>query len=116
GLGDVYKRQVRSSENVSPEGRVQAAIRALGAAQRVQEKKQAVAALAAVRHRKAAEALMGLLADPVVGVEAGQAALGLAEALRGSERDAARKLAEAVRSANLSPELNKRAEQSLNRK
>lgn len=109
-------RLVRSSESVAPEARVKATLDALKAAQRPQEKKQAVAALASVKHRKAADALLGLMRDSELKTEAAQAALSLADALRKSDRGMAVKLAKAVKQADVSPDLNKKAEQSLKKK
>ena len=109
-------RLVKTSESSEPQPRVAAAVAALKAATRPQEKTQAVSALAAVGHRSAADALMPLLADAEIGKDAAQGALTLADKLWKPDRNTAKRLAEAVKTANLSPELVKKAEDVLGRK
>lgn len=109
-------RLVKTSESSAPQPRVAAAVAALKAATRPQEKTQAVSALAAVGHRSAADALMPLLADAEIGKDAAQGALTLADKLWKPDRNTSKRLAEAVKTANLSPELVKKAEDVLGRK
>ena len=65
--------------------------------------------------KRAADAIKPYLSDPKFRKEAGLAAMTLAEALRRSDRPAARELAQAVRDAGLSDDLNRRADAILNR-
>lgn len=109
-------RLVKSEEDEPAQLRVEAALAALNAAGRPQEKTQAISALAAIKDRKAADALIKLLADPAVKMDAAHAALNLADALRKPDRGSAKRLAEAVQKANLSPDLTKRAGESLRKK
>ncbi len=109
-------RLIKTSESVEPKARVAAATGALQAATRPQEKTQAVSALASVAHRSAADALLPLLADAEIGKDAAQGALTLADKLWRPDRNTAKRLAEAVKTANLSPELVKKAEDLLGRK
>ena len=57
-----------------------------------------------------------LLADAEIGKDAAQGALTLADKLWKPDRKTAKGLAEAVKTANLSPELVKKAEDLLGRK
>jgi len=107
---------VRNASGESAQARVDAALAALKAAGRDQERKQAVSALATIPDRKAAEAVLQLLANSSLKKDAAEAALSLADTLRKKDRGTARRLAEAVKRENISPELNKRADQSLNKK
>jgi HEAT repeat protein len=110
-------RLVKAEENKdTAQARVDATLAALKAAGRPQEKTQALSALAAIKDRKAADAIIKLLADAATQTDAATAALSLADGLRKQDRGSAKKLAEAVKKANLSPALNKKAEESLNKK
>ncbi|MFO1531023.1 MAG: HEAT repeat domain-containing protein [Kiritimatiellia bacterium] len=109
-------RLVKTSETAPPEARVAAALAALKAAPRPQEKTQAVSALAAVTHRSAADALIPLLADAEIGASAAQGALSLGNNLWKPDRGSAKRLAEAVKKANPSPDLVQKADDLLNRK
>ena len=109
-------RQVKAAADEPAQARVDAALAALKASGREQEKKQVLSALASIKDRKAADAIIKLLADPAVKTDAAHAALLLADALRKPDRGSSKKLAEAVKKANISPDLNKKAEQSLNKK
>ncbi len=109
-------RLVKIEEGEPVQARVDAALAALKAAGRDQERKQAISALSSIRGRKAADAIIKLLADPSVKADAAHGALTLANALRKPDRGSAKKLAEAVKKANISPDLNKKADESLNKK
>lgn len=110
-------RLAKASEQEPGAARVAAVQAAMKTARRDQERKLAVSSLGAIADRKAADALLPLLADPQWGRDAGTAALNLADALRRvNDRSTARKLAEAVKAANLGDELNKRADSILNRR
>jgi hypothetical protein len=106
-------RLVESDDKPPAASRVEAAVAALKAARRADERKLALTALASVQEGKAAEALRGYLTDPDLQEDAGTAALTLAERLRRSQADAARQLVQAVREANISDELNKKADSLL---
>ena len=73
------------------------------AAPRDEEKKLLLSALASVPDKRAAEAIRPYLSDPKFQKEAGLAAMTLAEALRRSDRPAARELAQAVQGRRASP-------------
>ncbi len=109
-------RLVRNGASEPSMARVDAALAALKTAGRDQEKKQVLSALASIKDRKAADAIIKLLTDTAVKTDAAQAALLLADALRKPDRGTSKKLAEAVKKANISPELDNRAEQLLRKK
>jgi HEAT repeat protein len=106
-------RLIEADEKQPAPARVEAAVAALKAARRPDERKLALSALAAVQDRRAAEALRGFLKDSDLQEEAGTAGLTLAERMRRSNAAAARELAQAVRDANISDELNKKADSLL---
>jgi hypothetical protein len=108
-------RLVRSSETESPAARVDAALAAMKAAPRDEERKLLLSALGSVPDRKAAEAIKPYLSDPKFQKEAGLAALNLAESLRKPDRSLARELAQAVKDAALSEDLTRRADAILKR-
>ena len=108
-------RLVKSADKEPAAARVDAALAAMKIAPRDEEKKLVLSALASVPDKRAAEAIRPYLSDPKLQREAGLAALSLAEALRRSDRSAARELAQAVKDAGLSDDLNRRADAILNR-
>jgi HEAT repeat protein len=108
-------RLVKTSETEPAAARVDAALAALKAARRDQEKKLALSSLGAIPDRRAGEALLPMLKDSQWGKDAGTAALNVADALRRRDRNTARTLAEAVKAANLSEDLNQRADSLLRR-
>jgi HEAT repeat protein len=108
-------RLVKNADKEPAAARVDAALAAMKVAPRDEEKKLLLSALASVPDKRAAEAIRPYLSDPKFQKEAGQAAMTLAEALRRSDRTAARELAQAVRDAGLSDDLNRRADAILNR-
>jgi HEAT repeat protein len=108
-------RLVKSADKEPAAARVDAALAAMKAAPRDEEKKLLLSALASVPDKRAAEAIRSYLSDPKFQREAGVAAMTLAEALRRSDRSAARELAQAVKDAGLSDDLNRRADAILNR-
>jgi len=109
-------RLIRSVESEPAQARVEAALAALKAASRDQEKRQVLSALASIKDRKAADAILKLLQDPALKTDAAHAALSLADALQKSDRNSARKLAEAVKKADISPDLTHKADESLKKK
>jgi len=108
-------RLVKSADKEPAAARVDAALAAMKAAPRDEEKKLLLSALASVPDKRAAEAIRPYLSDPKFQKEAGLAAMTLAEALRRSDRSVARELAQAVKDAGLSDDLNRRAGAFLNR-
>jgi HEAT repeat protein len=106
-------RLVKSSDKEAAPARVDAALAAMKAAPRDEEKKLLLSALASVPDRKAAEAIKPYLSDPKFQKEAGLAAMNLAEALRKPDRPLAKELAQAVKQAGLSDDLTGRAEAIL---
>ena len=109
-------RLVKSSDKEAASARLDALFAALKAAKRDEEKKLLVSALGSVPDRKTAEALKPFLSDPHLRQEAGLAAMTLAEILRKQDKPTARELAQAVRDANLSAALNRKADALLGRK
>jgi len=108
-------RLVKSAEKEPAAARVDAALAAMKVAPRDEERRLLLSALASVPDKRAAEAVRPYLSDPKFQREAGLAAMTLAEALRRSDRPTARELAQAVRDAGLSDDLNRRADAFLNR-
>ena len=106
-------RLIQSADKGTPAERVRAALAALKAAQRPEDKKQVLSALASVTNVKAADAFKSLLADPALKDDASLAAISLAEALFKSDRTAAKSLAQAIKSASPSPGVLRRAEAVL---
>jgi hypothetical protein len=106
-------RLVKSSDKEPAAARVDAALAAMKAAPRDEEKKLLLSALASVPDRKAAEAIRSYLSDPKLQQEAGLAALNLAESLRKPDRPVAKELAQAVKQAGLSDDLTRRADAIL---
>jgi HEAT repeat protein len=106
---------VKSAAAEPAESRVDAALAAMDACRRNDEKKLILSALGSVPHAKAVAAIKPMLTDANLKNEAGAAALTLADALRRTDRRAVRDLAQAVKDANISKSLNDRADRLLNR-
>ncbi len=106
-------RLAGSSDKEPAAARVDAALAAMNAATRDEDKKLALSALASVPDAKAANAIRPFLSDPQFKAEAGQAGLTLAEALLKSDKQAAKHLAQAVKDEDVSPELRARADAVL---
>lgn len=102
-------RLVKAAEKEPAAARLDVVSAALKATKRNEEKKLLLSALASVADRQAAEAIKPFLGDPQLRQEAGLAAMNLAETLRKGDKPAAKGLAQVVRSANLSEELNRKA-------
>jgi HEAT repeat protein len=107
-------RLVKSSENESASARADAALAAMNAAQRDEEKKLALSALGSVPDSRCAAAIKPLLSEPALKEEAGLAGVTLAELLLETDQAAAKDLARAVKAANVSPGIAKRADELLN--
>ena len=106
-------RLVKSSDKEPAATRVDAALAAMKAATRDEEKKLLLSALASVLDKKAADAIKPYLTVPRFQKEAGLAAMNLAEALRRPDRPVAKDLAQAVKDAGLSDDLTRRADAIL---
>jgi HEAT repeat protein len=109
-------RLVKASDKEPAATRLDAAQAAMKACQRDQEKRLVVSALASVPDAKAAEAIKPLLSDPGLNKEAGLAGISLAQALSRTDRPVARSLATAIKDANISEDLNRKAEAMLSRR
>ena len=108
-------RLVKSSDQEPAANRLKAALAAMKAAKRDEEKKLLLSALASVPDKAAGEAIKPYLSDPKYQQEAGLAAVTLAESLRRTDRPAARDLAQAIKNASLSENLTRRADAILRR-
>lgn len=106
-------RLVDSCDKEKAEDRVKAASKALTCAKRDQEKKQVLAALAAVANKKAVDAFKPLLKDAALKESAAQSALTLAKNLKKPDKKAGKEMAQAVKDAQISDKLTKRAEEIL---
>ncbi len=102
-------RLVKSSENERAEARLAAANLAMTSATRDEDKKLVLSAFASVPDPKAADAIKPYLSDAKFEKEAALAGVTLAESLRKTDVTASRNLAEAVKEANVSQELNRKA-------
>jgi hypothetical protein len=106
-------RLVKASDKEPAAARLAAAQAAMNAAKRDQEKKQVVSAFASVPEAKAAEAIKALLSDPSLKREAALAGITLAESLVKTDKPAAQGLVQAIKDANVSDDLNRKAEAVL---
>jgi HEAT repeat protein len=109
-------RLVKSSDKEPAAIRLKTAIAGMHAATRDEEKKLMLSALASVPDRSAGEAIKPFLSIPKYQQEAGLAAVTLAEALRKTDKPAARDLAETVKKAAVSDEATRRADALLKKK
>ena len=106
-------RLVKSSDKEPAAARLKAALAAMNLAARDEEKKLVLSALASVPDCKAAEAIKPFLGVPKYQQEAGLAAVTLAEALRQTDKPAAKDLAQAVKRAGISDEITRKADAIL---
>jgi hypothetical protein len=106
-------RLVKSSDQEPAAARLKAALAAMNAAARDEEKKLLLSALASVPDSQAGEAIKPFLSMPKYQQEAGLAAVTLAEALRKTDKPAARELAQAVKAAGISDRITRRADAIL---
>jgi len=106
-------RLVKTSDKEPAAARLKAAQAAMNACNRDQEKKLVVSAFASVPDAQAAEAIKALLSDPNLKREAGLAGITLAEALSKKDKPTAQTLAQAIKEANVSEDLNRKAEAML---
>ena len=108
-------RLARSSEQEAPANRVAAAQMVMKAAQRDEEKKEAIATLGAIVSPEAVAALKPLLADPAMKAEAAQAGINLAQSLRRGNRRAAEDLVKDITAADVPADLKQKAADVLKR-
>jgi hypothetical protein len=108
-------RLARSSEQEAAPNRIAAAQAVMKAAQRDEEKKEAIAALGGIVSPETVAALTPLLADPALKAEAAQAAINLAQNLRRANRKAAENLVRAIESADVPADLKQKAGAVLRR-
>jgi HEAT repeats len=106
-------RLVKSADHEPADARLDAALAAMKAATRDEDKTLLLSAFASVHDRTAAEAIKPYLSEPKFQNQAALAAIGLAESLRKTDRPTAIELAEAVKSAGVSNDLNRRADALL---
>jgi HEAT repeat protein len=106
-------RLVKSSEHESAAARVETAQEAWKAARRNEDKKLLISALASIPSAASAEFLKPLLTDPNFKTEASLAAVSLAETLVKTDKPAAKALAQAVKDANPSSDVARRADAVL---
>lgn len=106
---------VKSSENASAESLADTALAALRATRQDEEKKIVISSFGFVPHPKAIETLKPLLTDPKYKTEAGQAGVALAELMFRTDKTAAKGLAQAVKDAEISTEITRRANRILGR-
>lgn len=99
---------VSQSEGVLSE-KADIILQAYKSAQSEADKKLVISAMANVPEPRIAETLMPLLNEPQFKLEAGQAAINVAERLLKTDKKTAIELANAIQKANISPELTKRA-------
>ena len=106
-------RLVKESKSAPLDKRTELCLAVLDKARRPDEKKLAIAALGSLPGQQAADRLMKLVQEPEFKVEAGLAAMELAGNMRGTNKDAAKKLAEDIRKLDISPDVNSRADKLL---
>lgn len=106
-------RLSQSAREADAQVRAEAAIAAMKAARRDQDKLAALSALASTPSPVAVETVMAHLSDEQFKAEAALVAISLAEAIAPQDREAARQLAEAAKAAGLNKEAMKRADQIL---
>lgn len=108
-------RLVKSSERESATARLDAAVAAMMAAQRDEEKRLGLSAIAAIPTAQAAEAIKPYLNDAKLRTEAGLAGAALAQTLAKTDEPAAKSLAMAVKDADVSQSATQKAEAVLRR-
>ena len=108
-------RLVKSSDKEPAGARLEAAVAAMKAANRDEEKRLVLSAFASVPDAKAADAIKPFLRDSKLQAEAGLAGVTLAEALLKTDKPAARNLAQAIKEAGLSEDLARKADAILNK-
>ena len=108
-------RLARTAENEPADKRAELVLAAMKITRSAAEKKLLLAALADVPHAKSAQAIKEFLADPDLKSDAALAGLGLAENLMKSDKALAKEVAQAVETANISPETARRAQRLLRR-
>lgn len=108
-------RLVKSDETEPAQSRAETALAAMQAARRDEDKKLVITALGSVPHAKAVTAIKALLNEAPFKQDAGAAAANLAQTLLETDKPAAKDLATALKEANASQMLNRRADMILRR-
>jgi HEAT repeat protein len=108
-------RLVKSAEDEPAQSRAETALAAMQATRRDEEKKLVISALGSAPNPKAVAAIKALLNDAKFKMDAGAAAGNLAQALLETDKPAAKDLAAALKEANISQNLNRRADMILRR-
>jgi HEAT repeat protein len=108
-------RLIESSDTEAPQSRLDAALSALKVSVKPDDKKQLLMALGSVPLPKAADPILEALNDAGLKNEAGVAGAALAEALVSVDKTAAQQLARKVKEANISREINRKADGVLRR-
>jgi HEAT repeat protein len=106
-------RLVKESKSAPVENRVELCLKVLDKARRPDEKKLAIAALGSLPNQQAVERLLKLAQEPEFKVEAGLAAMELADNMRRANKDGAKKIADDIRKLDISPDVNSRADKLL---
>jgi len=106
-------RLITTADVTPVEERADAALQAMAAARRDEEKKLVLSALGTVPHPRAIELIRPLLGDPSFKTEAGLAGAALAQRMAKTNPAAAQDLAKAVRAANISREINRQIDRML---
>jgi hypothetical protein len=106
---------VKSSDKESVNARLDAASAAMASAQRDEDKKLLLSAIASVPDAKAAEAIKPFLKEAQFQPDAGLAGVTLAQSLSSTDRAAARSLAQAVIDSSPSADVLRKAEAVLRR-
>jgi hypothetical protein len=107
-------RLVKTATTAPLSSRAELCLAAFDHARRDQEKKLAVSAMGFVPDNRVAQRLEQLFKNDNLKVEAGLAAVELARNMTATDRRAARDLAQKVRDANISNDINRRADRLLN--
>jgi HEAT repeat protein len=106
-------RLVRSADKEAADARLQAVAAGMKAATRDEEKKLLLSAYGSIHDARAAEALKPFLSVPELKSDAGLAVLSLSQSLLKKDKTTAKNLAQAVKAANISDDLNRRADALL---
>jgi HEAT repeat protein len=99
-----------SQSEGAPSSKAEIILQAYNSVQSESDKKVIISAMANIPEQRIAQKLMQLLDDPKFRLEAGQAAIVVAEGLAKTDKKTAIELASAIKKANISPEITKRAE------
>jgi HEAT repeat protein len=110
---EAVTRFATGSDEKPAKDRYELAARCLKAARRVEDKRLALSAIGGVPSPKGGKVLQEYLTDAELKNDAGMALANLAESLPGNEKVPAMEMARALKSANLSEDLNRRAQKLI---